>query len=230
MLEKFGGKMKANPINIALVLGISILLAWSGSAHAWPSDLASTTNIFLYPKPYKMADLALKNCTGKMVSLRDYRGKVVLLHFWSIRCPACRMEEPLLQALKKSFGPAGLEILGVNLVDPPAAVISHAARHRIPYPVLFDGGRGFNLQAVTVGRKRTAFLVNPANEAILEVPGFPTTYVIDCRGNVVGYSIGPARWNHRNAVAFIQKLVAQTRTCHNESRLYSKLYAMGRLF
>ena len=56
------------------------------------------------------------------VSLQDFRGKVVLLHFWSVQCPACRIEEPLLEKLKQAFGPSGLEILGVNLVD-------HASSH-----------------------------------------------------------------------------------------------------
>jgi thiol-disulfide isomerase/thioredoxin len=178
-------------------------------AAANPNDLAANANIFMYPKPHKMADLVLKSPSGKMVSLRDYRGKVVLLHFWSINCPACRLEEPLLQQLKRAYGRSGLEILAVNLVDTPSAVASHAVTHRPPFPVLFDGGLGFDLQVVTMAGKRTAFLVNPKKEAILEVPGFPTTYIVDSNGNVVGYSVGPARWNNGSAVALIRSLIQQ---------------------
>ncbi len=178
-------------------------------AAANPADLAATANIFMYPKPYKIADLTLKSPSGRIVSLSHYRGRVVLLHFWSINCPACRMEEPLLQQLKRSFAHTGLEILGINLVDPPAQVANHAYANKTPFPVLFDGGRGFDLKVVTMAGKRTAFVVNAKKEAILEVPGFPTTYIVDPTGNAVGYSVGPARWNNGSVMALLQNLVQQ---------------------
>jgi len=179
------------------------------SAAANSADLAANANIFMYPKPQKMADLILKSPSGKTVSLSQYRGRVVLLHFWSINCPACRLEEPLLQQVKQSFGPTGLEILAVNLVDPPAQVANHAHTNRTPFPVLFDGGHGFDLKVVTMAGKRTAFVVNPKKEAILEVPGFPTTYIVNATGNAVGYSVGPARWNNGSALTLLQNLVRQ---------------------
>jgi hypothetical protein len=104
-------------------------------------------------------------------------------------------------------------------------------RNRTAFPVVFDGGRGFNLQPVKMGGKQTAFLVNPAREAILEVPVFPTTYIIDCNGNLVGYSVGAARWNERNAVALIKKLVSETRCSQTGSSApKSKRMSMLRSF
>ena len=186
-------------------------------ASANPADLAAQANIFMYPKPHKMADLILQSPSGKTVSLSQYRGRVVLLHFWSINCPACRMEDPLLQQLKRSFGHTGLEILAVNLVDPPDQVARHAHDRRTPFPVLFDGGRGFDLQVVTMAGKRTAFVINPKKEAILEVPGFPTTYIIDTTGKVVGYSVGPARWNNGSVLALLRNLVRQRGAYHTSA-------------
>ncbi|MFH1116009.1 MAG: TlpA disulfide reductase family protein, partial [Pseudomonadota bacterium] len=174
----------------ALALALSAL----HSASANSAELASQANIYMYPTPHKMAEMTLQSPSGKTVSLSQYRGRVVLLHFWSINCPACRMEDPLLQELKRSLGHTGLEILAVNLVDPPDQVARHAQSQGTPFPVLFDGGKGFDLQVVTMAGKRTAFVVNSKKEAILEVPGFPTTYIIDPAGNVVAYSVGPARW------------------------------------
>jgi len=172
------------------------------------SDLASGANIFMFPKPQQMSDMVLKNQTGRTVSLRDFKGKVVLLRFWSIQCPACHMEEPQLEKMKQAFGPAGLEILGVNLIDKPQAIFNHCASNKVPFPVLFDGNGGFSLKPLKLGGKATAFVVNPKQEAILEVPGFPTTYILDCRGDAVGFSVGPARWDHRSALSLIQGLIA----------------------
>ena len=72
-----------------------------------------------------------------------------------------------------------MEILGVNLVDPAPVVAQYATTNHIPFPILFDGGHGFSLKTVSMSGRNTAFLINPGKEAILEIPGFPTTYIID---------------------------------------------------
>jgi len=203
--------MKFAPLTNMICLTTVCLTSFTVPGPLFASDLGSAANIFMYPKPYKMAELVLQTPTGASVSLNDYRGRVVLLHFWSINCPACRLEEPLLERLKHTFGPSGLEILAINLVDPPQAIATHAVTRRMPFPVLFDGGRGFSLKVVNTGGKTTAFVLNPVREAILEVPGFPTTYILDSRGNVVGYSIGQARWDSGYAMGLIQRLLADGR-------------------
>lgn len=192
-----------------IIAAVAALLAATQLTYAYQNDLTASTNIFMFPKPYRISSLVLKTLDGRTVSLNNYRGKVILLHFWSINCPACRIEEPLLHQLQRSFPPSDLEILAVNLVDPPQAIVSHATSNRSPYPVLFDGGQGYELRVVNMGGKKTAFVVNSSKEAILEVPGFPTTYILDGQGNVVGYSLGAARWTDRSALALIQSLVAQ---------------------
>jgi thiol-disulfide isomerase/thioredoxin len=148
-----------------------------------------------------------------MVNVTDFKGKVALLHFWSIRCPACRIEEPLLEQLKQTLGPAGLEIIAVNLTDPPDEVMRYVQTNRMPFSVLLDGGMGFNLRTVRMGAKQTAFLVNPKNEAVLEVPGFPTTYILDCAGNAVAYSVGVARWESAPAQRFLHDLLGDRKAC-----------------
>lgn len=198
-----------------LVLSALLLLVFHGTLFA--SDLATNANIFMYPKPFKIADLRLQSPSGQMVSLADFKGKVVLLHFWSIQCPACRMEEPLLHEVKRSFGPAGLEILGVNLVDSPQAIAAHAASNRMVFPVLYGGDRGASLKIVNMSGRNTAFVVNPGKEAILEIPAFPTTYIVDCRGSAVGYSVGAARWNDKGALGLLQALIQERKTCFSNS-------------
>jgi thiol-disulfide isomerase/thioredoxin len=220
--------MKSIAKRAALVITFALTVSLGLVTNLPASDLASSANIFMFPKPLSVSNLVLNNNLGRSVSLQDFRGKVVLLHFWSVQCPACRIEEPLLEKLKQVFGPAGLEILAVNLVDTPQAIFSHAASNRISFPILFDDRGGYKLRPVNIGGKTTAFVVNAQQEAILEVPGFPTTYILDCRGNAVGYSVGAARWDDRAAVSLIQGLIANRKTCfsgtsHSAERLHSSL-------
>jgi len=200
-----------------LFLSFIFVFVLLGTASA--SDLASSANIFMYPKPFKIASLRLQSPSGQTVSLADFKGKVVLLHFWSIQCPACRLEEPLLHEVKRSFGPAGLEILWVNLVDSPQAIAQHAASNKMGFPVLHGGDRGVTLKMVSMSGKNTAFVVNPIMEAILEVPAFPTTYIVDCRGSAVGYSVGCARWNDKGAIGLLQALIQDRKTCLSGSQV-----------
>lgn len=196
----------------AFLIFLSLTVLFSAN-YALGADNLSRSNIFMFPKSHPISEMTFVTPSGKTLSTNDLRGKVVLLHFWSIQCPACRMEEPLLDQLKKTYGGSGLEILGVNLVDPPEAIARYAASNHIPFPVVFDGGRGYSLKGVNLSGKRTAFLINSSQEALLEVPGFPTTYILDCRGAAIGYTIGAARWDDASAQAMIQKLLVDQKTC-----------------
>lgn len=204
--------MRSLIIKSTIVIGILSIMVPALVQPAQAADLASSANIFMYSKPMPVSPLILKSTNGRTVSLGDFRGKVVLLRFSSVNCPACRLEEPMLDDLQRRFGPAGLEIVGVNLVDSPQEIAQHAAATHAPFPVFFDGG-GYSLKSVDMSGRRTAFVLNPKREAILEVPGFPTTYILDCRGLAVGYSVGAARWTDGSAQALIQNLVNDRSAC-----------------
>lgn len=193
---------------------VVFIVAASSTVLAQTNDHSSNSaNISLYPQPYQLSNLLFKTSSGQNVSLKDYQGKVVILHFWSINCPACQMEEPMLVQLKQSMAARGLEILAVNFVDSPQSISQYITTKRPPFPIMQRGASGFDLKVVKMGGKTTAFVVNPAMEAILEVPGFPTNYIVDCRGSVIGYSVGPARWDSPYALSLLERLLKPAQGC-----------------
>ena len=57
--------------------------------------------------------LSFRTIDGKVQSLDDLRGKVVVLHFWSTTCPTEVVAEPKLNALSAEFAAKGVVMLGV---------------------------------------------------------------------------------------------------------------------
>jgi len=60
-------------------------------------------------------DFSLEDLAGEKIELEDFRGKVVLLDFWSTKCPPCRKAMPHLQELHEKYKDKGLVVLGVSL-------------------------------------------------------------------------------------------------------------------
>src|SRR5204863_8157725 len=60
------------------------------------------------------ANFTLTDLGGKSWTLKDLRGKVVLLNFWATWCPPCRKEMPDLETLYRRFESQGLVILGIS--------------------------------------------------------------------------------------------------------------------
>ena len=56
----------------------------------------------------------LKDIDGKSVSLSDFRGKQVVLHFWASWCPDCREETPQLKAAQAAAGPSKVVFVSVS--------------------------------------------------------------------------------------------------------------------
>ena len=51
---------------------------------------------------------------GKVVSLGDFRGQVVVLNFWATWCAPCRKEMPTLDNLQGMFAPGTVKVIAVH--------------------------------------------------------------------------------------------------------------------
>lgn len=86
-------------------------------------------------------DFTLKDLHGNKVSLSSYRGKVVILNFWSTTCGPCLAEIPSLINLQREFRDQGLVVLGIAL-DPSEKQVQKAVdKLRIEYVNLMDSNK-----------------------------------------------------------------------------------------
>ena len=60
-------------------------------------------------------DFSAPNPEGKVVSLKESKGKVTIIDFWASWCKPCRQENPNMVALYKEFHPKGLNIVSISL-------------------------------------------------------------------------------------------------------------------
>jgi peroxiredoxin len=114
------------------------------------------------------ADFTLTDLQGKMWSLRELKGKVVLVNFWATWCPPCRKEMPDLNTLYQRFKDQGFVILAIS--DEEADKVKpFIAERNISYPILLDPGRKVN--------------------DLFQVEGIPKSFVYDREGKLVAQSI-----------------------------------------
>lgn len=70
------------------------------------------------PLPGPPVEFVLSDVEGKPVSVAQFRGKIVLLNFWTTWCPSCVQEIPDLVALQQKR-PDDLVVIGISLDGAP---------------------------------------------------------------------------------------------------------------
>ena len=111
-------------------------------------------------------DFQLTKMDGSAVTLGDLRGEPAVLVFWTAWCPACKEEALHVNELAAKYGPRGVRVLGVNIMDSTARAEGGIKEFGIRYPVARDP------DASVTRRYRVA--------------GTPTIIFLD-RGGVVRY-------------------------------------------
>ena len=105
-------------------------------------------------------NFTLLDTDGNNISLSDYRGKVVIINFWTTWCGPCRYEIPDLVQLYEEYN-KDLIVLGISLdYDGPSVVPQFEERiGGVNYPLLYGDNNISNLYG--------------------GVTGVPTTFIID---------------------------------------------------
>src|SRR5580698_10628439 len=97
-------------------------------------------------------DFSLSDVQGKPLTLRQFRGKIVLLDFWAVDCGGCRVEIPWYVEFDRKYRGQGLQLVGLDMYgESPAMIRPFMAKSGMTYPVAVGTdalGAEFGLQAM----------------------------------------------------------------------------------
>ena len=86
-------------------------------------------------RPAKL-NFAFKDLNAASVKLSGFKGKIIVLNFWATWCVPCKAEIPDFVDLQARYGEQGLQLVGVAVDDPLAALKAYAGEAKMNYPVL----------------------------------------------------------------------------------------------
>lgn len=109
---------------------------------------------------------------GQKISMKDLRGKTVLVNFWATDCPGCIKEMPDLIDTYQQYKDKNFVVIAVAMpYDPPAQVANYTREKALPFAVMHDG----------YGEMVKAFG---------DVNLTPTSFIFDAQGNRLQKVIG----------------------------------------
>jgi peroxiredoxin len=128
-------------------------------------------------------DFTLRD-SDRTVSLRELRGKPVVLNFWAAHCPPCVDEMPSLVQLQHRMGPR-VTVLGVGVDTNEADYHRFLRNYQIDFLTVLDAGKeSYNRYGAT---------------------GYPETFIIDASGIVRRKFVGPVNWTSPEILEYLNK-------------------------
>lgn len=156
-----------------------------------PFDVSRLTRI--YPMAPEFVPVKVW-INSEPLTLRQLRGKVVLVHFYAFQCHNCHANFRIYQRWHDQLREKGVVVIGIqtpetSLERDPAAVKAAAAERKLEFPILVD--------------------LDSKNWAAWGNTMWPTVYVVDKNGYLRHWWQGELNWKGATADRTIETIVDQ---------------------
>jgi thiol-disulfide isomerase/thioredoxin len=174
--------MYGNLIRIVVIIGILVGMV-GGSYPGYSSPIYGIEGI----EGMKAPDIVFTDKSGKILHLKDFKGKTVILSFWATWCAPCLLELPTMDRLQARMGNS-ISILPVALEPNGSAMVERFfSKADIKHlPIYIDSGH----QA----------------QSVYHIRALPMTVVIDPAGMLVGKIEGAMDWDKPEIQKYLENL------------------------
>ena len=121
-------------------------------------------------------DFSATDIDGNPISLKDYKGKVVLLYFWATWCGPCIGNMPIVKKVYDANRDFGFDVIGINRDTKESDMSEYLNVCSLPWRQIFDGKEG------------------PLKK-LYRVSGMPSKWLIDKDGNIISYKFRSTELN-----------------------------------
>ncbi len=184
---------------LAVVIGIYGLLGGGGNIPALAEDAnalrAAATGamkrLMIKSTRKDVSDLVFYDDEGKPHTLKEWKGRVLLVNFWASWCFPCRKEMPMIAALQEAFPREDFLVIA-------------ASEDRKGYTWAKEALEDLKASNLLL-------LMDEGASSLLKLGerGLPVTILVDRQGREAARLIGPAEWNSEEAKAVIKALIAE---------------------
>jgi peroxiredoxin len=169
-------------LSITLWLMTTLALSLSAPVACWartaPWEIDNLPNS---PAPA----FSLPDLSGKQFSSDRIHGQVTLINFWATWCSPCREEMPALSRLYQKLKDKGLMVIGISIDSDQAMVKQFIGNAKTKFPILHDPEM-------------------KCHDAY-KVYTYPTTFLVDRKGVIRKYWIGPQEWDSEEFGKILQE-------------------------
>lgn len=172
---------------VAIVLMIPISAAAQQDVHASLVPKAERKNA----PPFHLV-----SSDGKTDQLSDFKGKIVLLNFWSTGCGGCVLEIPSFIEIQRKYGNRHFTAVGISA--------------DIPYEGLKSPEEAWQKVHPFIVKHQVNYPIVMGDKAIISAYGFesyPATYLIDRLGHIAATYVGVV--SKEDVESNIAKLLAE---------------------
>ena len=124
-------------------------------------------------------DFQLNTLSGETIKLSQFRGKKLILTFWGLSCPSCRMELPHLDEIAASKEAVVITVV----IGDPLSVRAYFQRHpyfrgRMPNFIVALDPRGEVFRAYKIRFTPTNFFINSRGYIVkVAIGALPTEHI-----------------------------------------------------
>lgn len=194
-MERTGGTLLKNVLLLfilsAAIFGIGYLLD-SSSLERGPSILTKHPSV---EKRVKLdtPNFAFQTLQGQSLTLKSFRGKVVILNFWASWCGPCQEEFPEMYLIANKYD--NVRLVAISGDESKQDILKFLVKLKKNHPALTD-------KNVFIAHDKAKDISSRFN-----VVRLPETFIIDKNHQIVQKVIGSEQWVNRQMRQVIESLL-----------------------